>query len=137
MNYTSAWNDPRAIYGYDDEDVRSKIKLDLASCECTNYAHLMEMIQQQPIYRIKINKDRSVDTDCYDMLDNFKPELKKFYDSVDNLPEWVQNQVAVLMILDVDKKNNDIEGVGKRISKNVFWIYKKEEQLGDDTRKPS
>jgi hypothetical protein len=97
----------------------------------------MEMIQQQPIYRIKINKDRSVDTDCYDMLDNFKPELKKFYDSVDNLPEWVQNQVAVLMILDVDKKNNDIEGVGKRISKNVFWIYKKEEQLGDDTRKPS
>jgi DNA relaxase NicK len=67
------------------------------------------------------------------MLEDFKPELKKFYGDVDNLPEWVQNQVAVLMLLDPNNKNSDIEGVGRRITKNVFWIYKKGEQLGDDT----
>jgi len=67
------------------------------------------------------------------MLEDFKPELKKFYGDVDNLPEWVQNQVAVLMLLDPNNKNSDIKGVGRRISKNVFWIYKEGEQLGDDT----
>ena len=138
--YLYGWQDPRATYPEDSgawtktRKVWEKVKRDLVPYEHTPLADsVMRMIMLAPIYRLKINDDRSVDVDCYDMLEDFKPELKKFYGDVDNLPEWVQNQVAVLMLLDPNNKNSDIEGVGRRITKNVFWIYKKGEQLGDDT----
>ena len=131
--YSYGWEDPRITYA-ENSEVWVKIKRDLAPHEYTYLTNLtMRMITLAPIYRLKINDDRSVDVDCYDMLEDFKPELKKFYGDVDNLPEWVQNQVAVLMLLDPNNKNSDIRGVGRRISKNVFWIYKEGEQLGDDT----
>jgi len=131
--YSYGWEDPRITYA-ENSEVWVKIKRDLAPHEYTYLTNLtMRMIALAPIYRLQINDDRSVDVDCYDMLEDFKPELKKFYGDVDNLPEWVQNQVAVLMLLDPNNKNSDIRGVGRRISKNVFWIYKEGEQLGDDT----
>lgn len=131
--YSYGWEDPRITYA-ETTEVWVKIKRDLAPHEYTYLTNLtMRMITLAPIYRLKINDDRSVDVDCYDMLEDFKPELKKFYHDVDNLPEWVQNQVAVLMLLDPNNKNSDIKGVGRRISKNVFWIYKEGGQLGDDT----
>jgi hypothetical protein len=95
------------------------------------------MLKEQPIYRVSIH-DRTgeVNTDCYDLLENFAPELKMRYDTINEMPNWAQAKLAVLMVLDPMKVNNDIEGVGKRISRNVYWLYK-ENASGDDARKES
>jgi len=98
---------------------------------------LLNMLAEQPIYRVSIH-DRTgeVNTDCYDLLENFAPELKMRYDTINDMPNWAQAKLAVLMVLDPMKVNNDIEGVGKRISRNIYWLYK-ENSSGDDARKES
>jgi hypothetical protein len=93
----------------------------------------IEKAKKEPIYRIKLNLDGSVQTTCYEMLDAFSPELKSFYSSVDEMPKWVQDRIAVLMLLDPDKLNQEVENVGRRISDDIFWVFKGEAD-GDDPR---
>jgi hypothetical protein len=93
----------------------------------------IERAKKEPIYRICLNSDGSVQTTCYEMLDAFNPELKSHYESVDELPKWVQDKLAVLMLLDPEKVNEEIESVGRRISKDIFWVFIGEAN-GDDPR---
>lgn len=93
----------------------------------------IERAKKEPIYRVCLNEDGSVQTTCYEMLDAFNPELKSFYESVDELPKWVQDKLAVLMLLDPKKVNEEIESVGRRISENIFWVFIGEAN-GDDPR---
>ena len=93
---------------------------------------ILEMLREKPVYRISLH-DEGVQTDCYDLLENFAPELKKYYESVDELPKWVQDRIAVLMLLDHTKINEEVKDVGRRINKNIFWVFKGEND-GDDPR---
>jgi hypothetical protein len=96
------------------------------------YDYTVGMVRKHPIYRLKINKSASIDTDCYDLIDSFAPELKRHYASVDDLPEWVKEKLAVLMVIDPNQLGGrEIEDVGRRISQNIFWIYAD----GNDPRK--
>ena len=103
-------------------------------CSASEYAHsyssgmyrYLNMIKKSAIYRLQINHDHSVDVDVYDMIEKFAPELEKYYSSVNDLPIWVQRKLSVLMLLDVSKINEEIDQVGKRINKNIFWVFKGE-----------
>ena len=83
----------------------------------------LEMMKTEPIYRIQINEDSTVETTCYEMLDAFDPELKKYYETLDDLPNWVQDKLAVLMLLDHTKVNEEVKGVGRRINENIYWVF--------------
>ena len=93
----------------------------------------IEMVKEVPIYRIGINEDNTVQTTCYEMLDAFNPALKNCYETLDDLPNWVQDKLAVLMLLDHTKVNEEVKGVGRRISKNVYWVFHGETD-GSDPR---
>jgi hypothetical protein len=120
-----------------DKDMHNRILYDLVFEEKREGTHLivpqkeviriLSMIKEEPIYRIRVNDDTTVDIDCYDLLENFAPELEKSYDSVQDLPEWAQSKLAVLMVLDVTKRNEEIRGVGKRINNNIFWVFRGED----------
>ena len=47
--------------------------------------------------------------------------LEGDYSCVGELPVWVQEKIAVLMML--DPPDGPIDGVGRRIDRNVFWVY--------------
>jgi hypothetical protein len=89
------------------------------------------MMKDAPTYRIKIHDDSSVETTCYDLLDNFKPELDNHYEHLDDLPDWVQNKLAVLMLLDHKVTNEEVKDVGRRISEDIYWVFKRENDGGD------
>jgi hypothetical protein len=130
------------MYGYESPQAKREKSLyinlfcDLAKCNFKDvHGHkmlsapeeviLMYMAQakEQPIYRIQINNDNTVQTTCYDLLDAFNPELKNYYETLDELPNWVQDKLAVLMLLDHTKVNEEVKGVGRRISKDVYWVF--------------
>jgi hypothetical protein len=67
------------------------------------------------------------------MLDAFDPQLKKWYESIDELPKWVQDRIAVLMLLDHTKTNEEIKNVGRRINKTTYWVFTGEMD-GNDPR---
>ena len=46
------------------------------------------------------------------------------YDSVDALPLWMQEKIALLMMTSLDKPTSTVEGVGRRIDANVYWIFR-------------
>ena len=91
----------------------------------------IDMMKTNPVYRIRIHEDSSVETTCYDMLDNFKPELDNHYGHIDDLPSWVQDKLAVLMLLDHKVRNEEVKDVGRRISEDVFWVFKRENDGGN------
>jgi hypothetical protein len=96
-----------------------------------SFASIMQMVEKQPIYRLTFNNDSTITTECYDLIENFAPELNETYTNASELPEWVQQKVAVLMVLDPTQINKPVDGIGRRISRQVFWVYKDD---GDDPR---
>jgi len=85
-------------------------------------------------YRVQVQADGRVDTMSWGLA----KDVEDTYDSVDALPTWMQRKIATLMIFDPAKVNEEIKGLGRRISKGTFWLYPDEgEDDGNDTGTPS
>ena len=70
------------------------------------------------LYSVTVSKHtKKVHVTCLgiECVDN---ELKDVYTSTDKLPTWVQNKMAVLMLVD------KVEGTGYKVGEK-FYIYKK------------
>lgn len=73
------------------------------------------------IYRIRLMVD-GIEVICFG-LESVDSKLRGHYDGVDDLPDWVKERLAVLMVLDSTPPTGELEGVGRRISEKVFWVY--------------
>ena len=45
------------------------------------------------------------------------------YKSTRELPEWLQDRLAVLLVCDAEPPTIPIPGVGRRIDDNTFWVH--------------
>jgi len=76
------------------------------------------------IYRVSIdNKTKHVEMVCIGIA-SVDSEAEGYYISVDELPEWVQEKVAVLMLCDFKPPVKEVAGVGRRMDRNVYWVYR-------------
>ena len=74
----------------------------------------------EPIYRVCIAPDR-VTVMNFDLTD-MAVCLDTQYNCVDDLPNWVKERLAVLMMTSPTPPTEPVEGVGRRISETVFWV---------------
>ena len=78
-------------------------------------------IHDDNIYRVSVCPD-GVDVVCFGMgVDTIHDG---HYINVDVLPKWVQERLAVLMMMTSAPPTEEVEGVGRRISRDVYWVYK-------------
>jgi hypothetical protein len=76
------------------------------------------------VHRVCIHSDNNtveiscLGMDCVDSPDN------GVYDSIDKLPDWIQDRLAVLFLCDPNPPTKEVGGIGRRIDANVFWINK-------------
>lgn len=77
-------------------------------------------------YRLEIRNDRSVRVMCMG-VDRVDSELAPYYHDVEALPQWARERLAVLMITSAEPPTQAVDGVGRRISERVFWIYAPQE----------
>jgi len=76
------------------------------------------------VYRVfTMPKSTRIEVVCLG-LDSTDSEAEGFYQSVDELPQWMQERLAVLYLIKVDPPQTKIDGVGMRVDENVFWIIK-------------
>ena len=76
------------------------------------------------IYRVCIDPTtNAVEIACIGM-ESFDSKLEGGYPSVDDLPLWMQEKVALLMLTALDKPTKVVEGVGRRIDANVYWVFR-------------
>jgi len=83
-------------------------------------------VSDDSTHRVLINEDtKHVHVECFGMypLDS---SVDGAYNSVDELPEWMQSKLAVLYMLPLPPPSNDVEGVGTKISQHIYWVYKNE-----------
>ena len=81
-------------------------------------------VEDNTLYHIKVDADtKRVHVSCLGMY-CVDSELKEWYDSVDDLPKWVRDKLAVLMMLEPMLAYNS--EIGYRASDHEFYIYVKE-----------
>ena len=79
------------------------------------------VVTDDSIYRVSVCTD-GVDVVCFGMgVDTIHDG---HYINVDVLPKWVQERLAVLMMMTSTPPTEEVEGVGRRISRDVYWVYK-------------
>jgi len=93
------------------------------------FAKKMYVAMATRTYRVQMQTDGRVNVSSWGLA----KDVEDTYDSVDGLPEWMQRKIATLMIFDPEKVNEEIKGLGRRISKGTFWLYPTEgEDDGND-----
>ena len=79
------------------------------------------VVTHDSIYRVSVCPD-GVDVVCFGMgVDTIHDG---HYINVDVLPKWVQERLAVLMMMNYTPPTEEVESVGRRISRDVYWVYK-------------
>jgi hypothetical protein len=72
----------------------------------------------EAFHGVMIN-DRRVDVTCVGMgcVDS---SLDDVYDTVDDMPVWVQERIAMLMVC---KDGQTIDHIGRRVDDSTFWLF--------------
>lgn len=73
------------------------------------------------IYRVSIFPD-GIDVVCFG-LESVDSCLEGHYDRIDDLPNWVKERLAVLNMIPPTTPTQEVEGVGRRISGHVYWVF--------------
>ena len=63
-----------------------------------------------------------VDIVCFGLA-SIDSDISGHYDRTDDLPEWVKERLAVLMITSCIPPTQEVVGIGRRISSHVYWVY--------------
>lgn len=81
----------------------------------------MATINDNYVYRVGVFPD-GVDVLCFG-LEGVDSKLERHYDGIDDLPKWVQERLALLNMIPADPPTSTVEGVGRRISAHVYWVF--------------
>ncbi len=76
------------------------------------------------VYRVRVSPNsQEIEVACLG-LENVDSEAEGIFSSVAQLPEWMQNRLAVLSLMKVEPPQTKVDGIGMRVDENVFWIIR-------------
>ena len=79
--------------------------------------------QNDTLYRVNIsNTTKQVSVLCLAM-ESLDEQDATTYDSVDELPSWIQEGLAILSMTSSEPPTKEVSGVGRRIDKDTYWLY--------------
>ena len=84
---------------------------------------LLAHMQDDNAYRIDVQSNGRVEVLCFG-IESIDTELEGYYDSLQDLPKWVQERIALLSMLKHEPPTEEVEGIGRRISVSTYWVYK-------------
>jgi hypothetical protein len=76
------------------------------------------------LYRVTIKNDTKVVEVACIGIDRVDSEVNDSYPSVDDLPVWIQERLAVLMMMDWRPTTEPVKDVGRRIDKHTYWVVR-------------
>jgi hypothetical protein len=80
-----------------------------------------KVVGDDNIYRVSIFPD-GIDVVCFG-LESIDSCLEGHYDCTDDLPDWVKERLAVLNMIPATPPTREVEGIGRRISAHVYWVF--------------
>ena len=73
------------------------------------------------VYRVFVGDTVEV---CCLGLHRTDKEAEGIYDDITDLPEWMQERIAVLSLMKVNPPQTKVDGIGMRVDEHVYWILK-------------
>jgi hypothetical protein len=137
--YGVGWTDPRAFFdetpdalvrrilkGEVSSEGRAPMKLkvmrfDVQHANAGQMLMTSETVHDDNIYRVSVFPD-GIDIVCFG-LSSIDSPIDGHYDRTDDLPNWVKERLAVLMITSGTPPTQEVAGIGRRISSHVYWVY--------------
>lgn len=96
------------------------------------------MIYDDAILRVKVFDNDTIRIEKIGMGPDIAGLLLPTYIKTSELPKWLQRRLAVLAVMPFTPPTSVVEGIGRRIEGDVFWIsYTGDETDGDDTGEES
>jgi len=79
------------------------------------------------VYRVSIEGEyvRVMSFCTKDDITEVDESIEGTYDDLDSLPKWMQERIALLSMLSYKPPTVTVEGVGRRISKDTYWVYRR------------
>lgn len=86
--------------------------------------YILSMMQSDDnVYRINTENSGRVEVLCFG-IESIDTELDGYYDSLQVLPQWVQERITLLSMLSSKPPTEEVKGIGRRISLTTYWVYK-------------
>ena len=83
-------------------------------------------LDRDTLYRVSIQPDtNTVQVSCIG-INRVDSKLNSTYLTVEDLPQWVQERIALLMMTEPEWHKQYVDGVGQRVEKYTFWVCGKE-----------
>jgi hypothetical protein len=100
------------------------IGIDLSQGAVGKIIAQMTACTEDLVYRINVDyADGHVSVISFG-IENVDSDADATYDSIQELPQWMQERIAVLSMMSHEPPTANVVGVGRRISKSVYWVYK-------------
>ena len=102
--------------------IKAVMRFDVQHASAGRLADMvMDKVHDDNIYRVSVFPD-GIDIVCFGLASIDSP-IDGHYDRTDDLPEWVKERLAVLMITSGIPPTQEVAGIGRRISSHVYWVY--------------
>lgn len=75
------------------------------------------------VYRVVINDETKLVHVISFGMERVDVSPERVYNSVNELPEWMQEGIALLMMTSAKPPTNEVDGVGRRIDETTYWLY--------------
>tara|TARA_R110000803_G_scaffold40175_2_gene86626 strand:+ start:2203 stop:2493 length:291 start_codon:yes stop_codon:yes gene_type:complete len=85
--------------------------------------------QNDSLYRLKINKATKQVSVLRIAMESLDDECNTLYDTVDSLPNWLQEGVAILSMTSAEPPTQEVIGIGRRIDEDTYWLYEPDGEL--------
>ena len=86
------------------------------------YTMLFGDIPDDRLYRVQIHNDtNAIEVICIG-IDRVDAEAEGVYGHINDLPKWLQERIAVLMVMSWRPPTVGVVGIGRRIDKDTFWV---------------
>jgi len=83
------------------------------------------MLKRRPdtVYRVVLSNETKLVHVISFGMEGVDVSPEQVYDSINDLPEWMQEGIALLMMMSAKPPTDEVEGVGRRIDETTFWLY--------------
>ena len=75
------------------------------------------------VYRVVLNDETKLVHVISFGMEKVDVSPERVYNSVNDLPKWMQERVALLMMTSAKPPTEEVDGVGRRIDETTYWLY--------------
>ena len=83
------------------------------------------MLKRRPdtVYRVVLSNETKLVHVISFGMERVDVSPERVYNSVNDLPKWMQERVALLMMTSAKPPTEGVDGVGRRIDETTYWLY--------------